>query len=148
MSLGDSPIVLDRDVVKSKPLRVSPTFAEWVADGNAEQIIKTASIVNTTSTLYTVPANFTLFITTSFLSSDNIAGGAGTTAAQLKIGSTIILRQLHSLPAGDHTSTSQDYPMPLRVNPNDTVTLFSDSANLFVSGGFTGFLLPRKISIR
>ena len=147
--LGESPIALTEDVVKKKPLVVSPTFMEWVADGNVEQITQARS--NTLAdTLYIVPDNFTLFITSAFVSASCTTGAPSNRSAILTIdgdeeGKAILFASI----TGGYTSANNaiSFPMPFKVNSGQIVRGILN-VNTLGRWGFIGFLLPKKISIR
>lgn len=141
-------VVLDEDVIKKPDREFFPTFQEWLGDGNVEQVTRFAFINGTTNSFFTVPNNFTLFITSIWMSGNCAAAGAAQRDAQLDLGddSKIILG-LRITGAGTNQSNSLNYTMPLKVETGRVVRLSSD-ANFAVSCGFQGFLLPKKISIR
>lgn len=147
--LGDSPVPLDQNVVKRKPLIVSPTFMEWVADGNAEQIfIGAARTIAGTSSIITIPNNFTLFITSASLNIVCTGVGAPTLrqgSIQIR-GDTILAAQVFAIGAANRDSNS--FPMPLRISSNEAIELVLSANNARVVATIQGFLLPRKISIR
>ncbi len=149
MGLGDSPKPLTEDVVKIKPLTVAPTFAEWVSDGNAEQIILFKQQTGAGNTeMYKVPDNFTLFITNATLNTWCTAGApsARRGAISFRADTNFILSVL--LVAGNSSENiSQIFTMPIRVNSGDIIRVssFAGSNTLAL---IKGFLLPRKISIR
>lgn len=147
--LGDSPVPLDQDVVKRKPLIVSPTFMEWVADGNAEQIFITGGISSAgRTTAYTTPKNFTLFITNISITIRCSTGAPSSRigSVEFNAGDTAILQ---AVIVGGNTasSNSMSYPMPLRRSSGEVITI-AVNAGASVNFVIQGFLLPLKLSIR
>lgn len=130
-------VPLTEDIIMKSRREFFPSFSEWVSDNNAQQILK--SRVVSGGVIYTVPDNFTLFITSAWLmlraaavgfmyiTDENIDSFLGCTA---------------------NGNTASNFTMPIRVNAKQSITVTSSVGNVDVAGGFTGFLLPKKISIR
>ena len=152
VELGKSKVPLDKNIIPEQPRIFFPTFAEWIADGNAEQIIRTATFTTPGATpIFTVPENFTLFITNLHLSSDITGGGAGNTQASIRLGVNdliVPIRHTHVIASADHVVSSLSCPMPLKVDSGDSVFLTVGLGTMIASGQICGFLLPKKISIR
>ena len=148
--------------VLEEPVRkFFPTFLEWVADGNAEQVGGSGNISRGATgaqslTIFTVPENFTLFITSVWLGSDNAAPGAGTATILFQVSSPLLVLLTDNLnlsfASGSHASNS--LTMPIKVSSGASVNIqlemISSGAptTVIAHGGFTGFILPKKISIR
>ena len=152
--LGESDVPLTEDVVK-KPLReFSATFSEWAAD-NVEQIWITDRVTSG-RVLYTVPENFTLFITSGFIAGHSTAVGGTHGDLRLQFGTASKLFIIvactvdhHTTAVGTASSMALSFPMPLKINQGEIVEIaITGVSNPFVVAGFTGFLLPKKISIR
>jgi len=147
----DEGVPLTEDVIKKPPREFSATFAEWAAD-NVEQIFRSDNMISGNKTIYTVPDNFTLFITGCY-SQATCTSGAG----QIRSGGLTIRS-----PAGEFianlissyinaalssSSNSINFSMPIRVLQKEVVVVTA-SPNTSAVGAFFGFLLPKKISIR
>ena len=156
MVLGESRVSLDKDVVKEKPLAVSPTFMEWAADGNVEQIIAAGN--EGASLIFTVPNNKTLFITSAWVGGMETANVNSHGHIILFIEDPAASGTLPILGAsvdhvtgqhGGNTNNSLSFPMPLRVEQKNKIAITSPNINTpRMRGGFQGFLLDKKISIR
>lgn len=150
---GDvSDKVLEEDVIK-KSREFFPTFMEWVADGNAEQILDAGSrLVIGAGVIYRVPANKTFFLTNAHLSSDVVAGGAGSSEVNLYFRNTKVQNKLishhHDMVRPDHATSSINFPMPLKLDAGEEVIIVNDHAAFRSIANIQGFLLPKKISIR
>ncbi len=146
----DEEISLTKDVIKRPDREAFPTFLEWVADGNAEQILRNAFKSTSGSvTLFEVPENFTFFITSFNMSSENTAGGAGNVESLLRFSTTEALARIaHNMNEHDHVVLSQSYTMPVRVPSGQVIEISNIGASLNTSVVLQGFLLPKKISIR
>jgi len=107
-----------------------PTQAEWSAK-NREQILRDARQVSVTTTLFTVPANRTLFITSAAMSCSDPSAANSTNKPTLEIGATrqAILTCVSSSTAqvGQHggsvTAVAQSFPMPIIANAGEIVRL-------------------------
>ena len=149
--VGESDVFLDKDIIPDKAREFFPTIAEWVADGNAEQIIASA-IAN--GVMFTVPDNFTLFITSAFISDHTESTGADNDAQiQVRDETRLILatNTPHSHTGGnnhEHCCVAQTYPMPIKVESGATIEFRGLGAGAHGTAGIQGFLLPKKISIR
>ena len=141
-------VILEEDILK-KTRDYVPSFLEWASDGNVEQVIKSFNRESAGTTIgYTVPNNFTLFITNMHLSSEVIVAAPGVVQVSVKVRDDIVLAHLHNIGQGDHATSSFNFPMPVRVDSGDTVSIITASSALKGSAQFVGFLLPKKISIR
>lgn len=147
--VGESQVILDKNIVPDQPRESFPTFAEWVSDGNAEIVIQ-SRLSGAADTLYTVPDNFTLFITSAFVTAMCNTGAPSQRSALLIIGNreengTIISTSI----VGGNTSTTAtlSFPMPIKINSKEQVRGILN-VGLDARWGFQGFLLTKKISIR
>lgn len=156
----DEGVPLTEDILK-KPREFVRTWLEWIADGNAEQVGKSGNITRgatgvQTLTIYTVPDNFTLFITSVWMGMDNTAIGSGTASGSLRLLGPFINLMSDNLNLGHaHGShSSNSFTMPFKVESKGKVAIniemVSTGAPTSVTthGGFLGFLLPKKISFR
>jgi hypothetical protein len=152
--IGESTEPLTKDDVAEPERAYFPTFQEWISDGNAEQIIKHASSLtaSTDIVIYTVPKGYTLFITSAFLHCSNEGTGAAgaSSPAGIFIGKAdayLFLARLLADKAQELTFANS-YTMPIRITSGMTVYVRNPYATTDTLAGFTGFLLPSKISIR
>jgi hypothetical protein len=155
--VGESDVVLDeRRVLEPRSRQFFPTFTEWVADGNAEQVFVTSRSLASSTTIYTVPDNYSLFVTSCWISAteeDNVSIHAFASIGKIE-GATVtdFLGVNVDHITGQHggaTAGSQSFPMPLKIQSGERMWITLDNfSNGNVSGGFQGFLLPKKISIR
>lgn len=147
MALGDSPVALDKDVIKQAPRQFFPTVKEWAADGNTEQII-VSNASNGNVTLYTVPDGFTLFITSAWVTCQCIAAGPSARRALVSIGpegKDIVGASITG--QAEANSNALTYSMPLAVTSG--ISIFGlTTSNSTGRWGFQGFLLPKKVAIR
>jgi len=150
VELGQSPVPLDRDVVRRDPENFKPTFMEWASD-KFEQRIEQAERLNTvgTTTVFTVPEGFTMFLTNASCSvSCNGLGTSGFGGA----GNLIIANEVCLKAATDDGNASQsqftwNFMMPFKLNSGETVRLFNNSIRNQTLASIVGFLVPNKISI-
>lgn len=108
------------------------TWCEWAAKNRQQIIIQAGSNVNGTYTLYSVPANKILFVTSAFVN----AVGADSSGNFIRLfGSTGGTNLILQAQAG---SNSLSFPMPLKVM-NGSVLQYNVTAG-HTSVGITGFL--------
>jgi len=153
MVLG-SDVPLEEDIlIEKKPF--SPTFQEWAADGNVEQVIIFNNKVNATEeTIHTVGAAETLFITSMQMSLSYL-GDPGGERALIKINSGASGREILVLQANDgvgvsdfgNANTSITFNMPLKVSSGSLIR-HDNPTNGQSTIIIIGFVLPHKISIR
>ncbi len=147
--LSTSDKVLDRDVVKRPDREFEATFSEWASD-NVEQIIENR---DTTGTMFDVPKNFTLFVTSAWITLMASSGANSSGFARIMVlNNTKVLlgvraRNFSTAPSPQNSSMALSFPMPIKVERGDVDFLLSGTEFRGVAG-FTGFLLPKKISIR
>ena len=151
--VGESDVPLTEDVVKKPPREFSATFSEWAAD-NVEQIVKSKG---SAGDLNVVPENHTLFITSAFITASEEANATTHGNAQLRIRgvastkATLLVIEIDHITGqhGGSQALSITFPMPIKIESGLQVNLTESgitTPGLFA--GFTGFLLPKKISIR
>lgn len=150
--LGDSPKALTEDIVKRPKEPYKATFMEWLADGNAEQILKEQALAAATAdiTIYTVPKNFTLFLFAASLSVSNVSAAANVTNLYLRGANGVSILAVRTIPTSGQGSMTQQFLSPLKVEEGETIYLNKNvaSSDVKVTTTFQGFLLPKKISIR
>ena len=145
--LGDSDVILKEDVLK-RPVDFVMTWLEYAAQ-NLEQIVRSEVdfIGAGEIILFDVPVKSTLFITSVWLSVD----GSGQTSATSRI--TVNPRQLHLIgmnqsgvaSARVNASPTMNFSMPIKVNGGENVSLVVAGIHE-ASGGFIGFLVPKRIA--
>ena len=147
MVLQGEEVSLTKDILK-KSIEFVKDWKEFQSL-EGEQIFRSArdEIGATSKTLFTVPKNKTLFITNCFLSID----GLGNIATSTRISITendfdlLVINQSGVAEARVNNCLATSYPMPIKVNENETVKLIVGSIHE-ASGGFVGFLLSKKIT--
>ena len=141
----EGTVPLTEDILK-KDLRFSPTWAEWSADYNNEQVVRSVSRTSGgTSTFFTVPDKQTLFITSAWIS--GIGSSAGT-IVNFRLHGSAFSSQFLRVFSNDinGTSISQQYANPLRFEAGQVVE-FTISIGQGVAGaGFAGFLVSKRLS--
>lgn len=139
---------LEEDVIKRPPPEFTKSWLEWVAESKAEQIMRSGTIGSTQLTLFTVPKNFTLFITSVWGTVRSNAVGDG---IRLAVSGTADDRaDFFRLFLGGVNTTeaiSRDFTMPIDLPENSKIDLAgTGTAGVSATGGFTGFILPKLIS--
>lgn len=153
---GESDEPISAEDYPETPRANFPTFVEWAAE-NAEQIIKSAFVMSgsSSSTLYTVPKNKTLYITSAHIclgireGNNAISSGQG---LEIYPDNLALLSFLPEITNGVNSgalisSNSVSYPMPLKVEAGKAVRIIKQTNNCDVAAGFQGFLLNSNISI-
>ena len=100
-------------------------------------IFGTANVNNTTSTLYTVPTGKIAYITSFSLGYNQ----QGTTFASvlLKINDTNALTLIAGQADELHGEIAFNPAIPIKLTEGQTLKISSPTANLWVSGSFTGY---------
>lgn len=153
----DEEIAITKDIIRPEPKDFTPTFSEWIAD-NGIQIIESKR-GGTPSVIYRIPENHTLFITSAFIAVIDQIDQSAHGHAQIQIENIAagLFKTILSAAIDHHTTASPtvgnnsiSFISPLKVEAPFRIatnaTGISNSAT--VEGGITGFLLPKKISIR
>lgn len=134
--------------VKATKFTPTPARQEQTYDENFQSFIfkygqptgGSASIANGTTTLYEVPDNYYLFINSICLGYRNDAA-VTSAGVQLKmLGQTFILLPTLATNATMYMVTLP-FPLPIRLNPKEKITIQSDVANQYAIGSFSGFLV-------
>lgn len=147
MVFEGSDVPLEEDILKIKREFIT-TWLDWAAQ-NLERVSQTVAGL---ATIFTVPENKTLYITTSWISWSSEASGATTNsnfAIVLSAAAAIntILQSRKPAVNGIHGGEATCYPMPIKVESNQTVLLVGGLAAAdAVTSGFTGFLVDKRIS--
>jgi len=122
-----------------------PTYAEWAAQGNREQITQASASVTSNTEFYTIPENKILFITSAFLSAIHDGAGAGGSSSSLRIKSRDILLGV-ALNTGIQTTQNQtlNFNMPIVAYPGDII-MVTAHASTTARAGFSGYLEDKQI---
>lgn len=146
VSSGSNTTFLPVDIIKTENTEFYPTHSEWAAINRPQIFVSTgASVTATTETLYTVPDNQTLFISSLWA---NIADDASAARGDVVIKTNIAQAKLILLSKIAQNSTnaiSISYPMPIRVEGGDEVQM-EVSANCKGDGGFVGWIEDKRIT--
>jgi len=136
-------VPLEQDVLK-KPIEFVRSWKEWAAE-NREQVFAGA---NTTETMFTVPANNTLWITGAWITISVNGNTASNAFAKINFHSTttlLALRVRNDVSAeGKSGAISQSYDMPIKVESGTVEMDFDGSGDML--SGFHGFLVPKRIT--
>lgn len=111
-----------------QPPKFMPSYYEWLSTKGARIILSTA----TTGTLYTVPANHTLYVVTAWATVTHTLAGY----ARLTISPNIML--MCWCPANASESISSNFNIPLKVNGGESITYAEIGSG---HAGFTGFVV-------
>lgn len=158
--LGASDTVLKKPVIAEKDREFIPTEMEW-AMRNREIISRDdttggASGDSSNNTIFTVPENNTLWLTSVNLS--YISRPTGTSVIFPKISivdaGNIVTQLLAFIFQNGYTSEHNDamtlsFTLPIKVSSNQTIRLNgglgAGTGRLDVKGGFTGWIEPKVI---
>lgn len=143
--LGESNVPLTEDILK-KEFEFVKTFLEWISNGNAEQIIRDAArTTGGTSTLYTVARNTTLFITSAWIA--GVGTSIGTVINFFLEEADRNLKFLRNYSFENTPSSSSiTYSMPIRIESGQSIVFTIAIGQASAAGGFTGYLLPKRIA--
>lgn len=132
---GDVP--LEEDILKKTVDFVSN---EKEFSGRHRELIQKATTSNGDVTIFTVPPNKTLFITTAWISGSS--DGVNVEAGFLTIYFNDVENSILGCSSGvkNEGNNSLGFPMPIQVNSGGKVFLESTSGNFNVAGGFTGWI--------
>ena len=138
---GDVP--LEKDIFR-KDVEFVKTWVEWATD-NREQIFRIGVAANSVSTIFTVPANNTLYIT--HVSVSTITGANSGTAR---------MRQPADVNQGDLVSqriipnsnlvSSADFTMPIKVDAGGSIIIANSGVGVVTNGIIIGFIVPKRIT--
>lgn len=145
MAFEGENVVLAEDVIK-KLRNFIPTESEW--RGRTEEIIVRESGTTTTTTIFTVPKNKTLFITYAFVTAINSGSINGNGAAGLRIskfgGLDILNAGFFNLQESVATN-AVNFTMPIKVDAGETVIIDAGVAGIKCSAGFMGWLESKTL---
>lgn len=141
MVLIGSDVPLEEDILK-KPVEFVNSWVEWSAQ-NREQILRQNAATSGTATIFTVPAENTLWITSIQLSGTKT--GITGTFSTLEIENRTTLASLTFVNAGDNNSTTISFPMPIKVEGGERIVV-QGQTNCFARGIITGWIEPKRIN--
>lgn len=147
VELGKSKVPLEEDLIK-KPIEFVKSWVEWAAD-NEEQVVRSGVSLTGIVTIFTVPDKKTLYVTSAFLShvfDGNAVTGTSGSLTLSTVGSILRIRII--LGTVSFGSLAVSFPMPLKLQSGQAITITGGDAGGTgaASGGFTGFLIPKRIS--
>jgi len=144
--LGGSVVPLTKESVLEEPKPYVVDFKDWVADGNAEQVLIDVSAgAGATTTLYQVPKNYSFFLLSAYLRA--YLSGAAVGGAELHIDGVYKFLNVICTTNIDTQNAQLSYFMPLKI-PSEQLIVIDTDANTTAFGSISGFILPSKISIR
>lgn len=142
-----SDVPLEEDILKKK----IEFLTTWL-DFASQNFERSSHSVAGLATIFTVPENKTLYITTAWISWSSEATGATTNSnfaivVQASAATNTILQSRKPAVNGIHGGLATPYPMPIKVESGQPVLLVGGlSAADAVTSGFTGFLIDKRIS--
>lgn len=148
MAFEGEDVVLKDDVIKrDRPF--FPTMLEWVADGNAEQVV---GHTDGGGAFFVVPAKSTFFMTSMFIQSEDSSPAAGGDVEMVVVmpddSERFILGGICTTATGQKANVlAQSFPMPIKINDKERIAIIGVVPDGF-SAGFTGFILPKRLGQR
>jgi len=140
-----SDVPLTDDILKKAPPQFILSWVEWHAI-NSLKIYRTATASGSTTVMFTVPINKTLYITDANMSTTDSTGGGGIKTGRMfadQEGANIIECVSNGANSGENLSVN--LRMPMKIEEGGTISLIAPS-NSLVRGTFHGFELDKKIS--
>ena len=113
------------------------TAAEWAAV-NSTRITDWDVAENSTTIMYTVPANTTAYITNVWLSVNPHTSTTQLTG-WMKLHTFEIL-YLETFYSGSGQSLALSFTMPFKLTAGQTISIFSSTSQIRTSGGFVGWI--------
>lgn len=127
--------------------RYSSTWSEWAAQ-NFDQVLGNGVVTDgTITTIFTVPAGVTLYITSAYLSIESHSV-TQRRADMLETGTQDLVLQV-ACAGNDSNSNSTNFTQPLIVRQGETIDIVPSVllADATVVGGFHGFQIPKSLEI-
>lgn len=151
LGLGEGKDSLEfREELRPKPF--VQTWAEWAADGNREQILRSAAFCGQSSTeLFEVPIGNSLMITSAFIHSHQITPisptGQQTLFIDIGNGQGELIGTVNDLGSSRDFSDGMSitFHMPIKVDETRKIILQNASGDGCLTGGFHGWLEPKKV---
>ena len=121
------------------PPKFMPTYYEWLSNDATIVIENSRVLSGGSAVVYKVPKDHFLFITAM-----TITGKTGVNEGFCFVGDTdeILLNRIE-LNANDSEVSTINFSIPLKVNPDIEIVVYSSVALLRASGGIFGFLVPK-----
>ena len=117
----------------------SKTWVEWAADNFEQVIINSAAVHGTT--IFTVPVNKILYITSAYVTGRGVAVGSIQIGYLVSGGITNISNAQWGAGSGGQAFPS--FPMPLKIESKTEIKIYVSGANSW-NVGLQGFLVPFK----
>jgi len=112
-----------------------PTRSEWIAISRRNQIIRAG--ISSIPTIFTVPGNSVLFMTSSWITAVGTATAG--TATMNTVTNSITFHVLQTgASTASNVANNNTYPMPLLINSGEVVQIIAGNAT--GRAGFTGWL--------
>jgi len=132
-------VPIEKDILPTER-EFFPTYYEHLFKG-AKQIIKDDILIGGgTSTMYTVPLNHELYISSAHLSAES----TGVKIASINLSDGVVLLRTYVF-TNSAQNMSISYPIPLKIEENTVITLRGTDASIDCLGGFTGFLVKKPL---
>lgn len=136
--LGAGDVPLTDNIKKESPREFFPTKSEWSAHKRRQQIIKTSTVAGT---IYTVPANYDLYITSMWASVNHtLVGYAGLSSSSVGSGTIALIRA--NCAANNSSALSINFSMPMRIPEGGTIDYFGTGSGV---AGFSGYIEDSNI---
>ena len=141
--------VVYKPVEKVKPIyaggtlsqpKFMPTYFEFLKKHSVEVSEWKVVISSTENTIYTVPANHTLFLVSASLTIVGTAGGTPRTGRIIYRGGTKVLLNVSIMLEGTSDTTSAAFSIPLIINSGDILQV-SGANDANTTACITGFLV-------
>ena len=142
-----SDVPLTKNLQVDKP-PFNQTYYEWLATRGTQLTRHTSAPVSGgLETIYTVPEDVTLFITSAFLCAAGDTAAPGIAEGNMIHTSGDIEQSFLSVIIHTHdgNSNSNSYPIPLRFESGTVIIVDSTENTLELVGGFTGFTVQKKL---
>jgi len=135
MVFEGSDVPLTEDILKKK-VEFVKSWLEWASE-NRRQILVDAASANGSTSLFVVPENETLFITSAW-----VANTASDETSLRVRGNNPVLILLRCFTG----SNSISYPMPIKIESGTEIFSLTTGAANAGSAGFQGFVIPKLIT--
>ena len=143
-----SDVPLEQDILKKK-IEFIQSWTEFAAQ-NFDQVIRSAQRGTAgNQVLFAVPENNTLFITSAWCSmiAHTIGGGTSTGGILIPNGVFLVGVVLTGTSAGlNSNSNSLNLTMPVKIESGGLVQINNPDTFKRTAAGFTGFLVPKRIT--
>jgi len=135
--VGESDVVLEKDILAEKSREFLPTWGEWAAQ-NREQVFREAGVNNGIVALFLVPATEDFFITSAFLQNE---GGENSILHKDPTSN-----QSNTIAISRSLSTPLQFPMPIKINGGNQISLSVLGIGNVGRASVQGFRIPKRIS--